>query len=1086
MRLALRLLLVGGLAAMALAAGGIGFVWSQPDAVLRWLGYSAADQRLVTGILVTGTPGRPVVYVTSSDPRFGRGVSGNDEPVDTNSGVISQLVRTHSGWQRSDLVRGLPRSNADHAPNGMALSRDGTTLYIAQGGNTNLGAPAAAFGKVPEYALSAAILSVDLLGAGDRTYDLPTLDDPDRPGIRDESDPFGGNRGLNQARAVAGGPVQVFASGLRNPYDILISQAGLMYTIQNGANPNMGAPPLEGRAGRCTNDPHEGGLREVDTLHLVRENGYYGHPNPTRAECDRVPPREREALTTFPASTNGLSEYLATNLDGSLLGDVIAVALDGNVYRLELDAAGQRVLRKEVLARLGSPLDVTAQGDGAVFPGTVWIAQYGEYGGGAGESRITVLEPRDAASRGWRRLPPTGPPRQEVSFVAAGGRFYLAGDDRRQQMYDPDTRRWTDVAPLPRALDHIQGVAVAGRIYYIGGLRDWPGPHASTVFVYDLATDRFSQGTPMPRGRGAGGVVAHRGKIYYAGGLHDGRAVHWFDAYDPVRDTWSRLRDLPRARDHFQAVVVGDSLFAIGGRQGDFGTEVAETDAYDFSSQSWRSDLAPIPTRRGGFAAAALGASIYAIGGETTEGTMSSVEVYDTRRDAWRAADPMPTARHGIQAAVCGGGVFVAAGGKTAGGNDPTAAFEAFSPGDEASCGRLVDAGPVLTIPLQTERREWHRPDQSHLAAIRSGRPPLRGPAERPHQGADGRAAAGRRLRRDGDRDHRPHPVDPQPQRRRIIRDELHEGDARAPRSPAPVSGKRILVVACGLTGLLLAGFLAARTLDVRELLGLRTTESATGVSGCRNAQNVFLPFGLASAAGRWRGLPPMPIAQDELRATASGELVYVGSGLEERRPGAELTSTAVFFVFDPERKTYRRLPPLPRRVDHPAFVSAQGALYLIGGFHDNRPTTDAFTYSPRTGEWTELPRCRRLGDPRPPPQSGSRSTSRAGSAATDRGNRRRWRHWRSTTSRRGSGPVGPTCLRLDTTPERLRPAASSMSSAGGPGTSSPWPWPRRSTPRPTAGAGHLDCPWEQEVWRRSASVDASSPSAAAMTTRSG
>jgi hypothetical protein len=169
--------------------------------------------------------------------------------------------------------------------------------------------------------------------------------------------------------------------------------------------------------------------------------------------------------------------------------------------------------------------------------------------------------------------------------------------------------------------------------------------------------------------------------------------------YDPARDTWSQLPDLPRPRDHFQAVVAAGRLFAIGGRQGDLGTELAETDAYDFAEGTWESNLAPIPTRRGGFAAAALGTDVYVIGGETPEATSSSVEVYDTRRDAWRVADPIPTARHGIQAAVCGGGLFVAAGGETAGGDDPTDAFEVLSPGNEAPCGRLIAAGSSSRLP---------------------------------------------------------------------------------------------------------------------------------------------------------------------------------------------------------------------------------------------------------------------------------------------------------------------------------------------------------------------------------------------------
>ena len=54
---------------------------------------------------------------------------------------------------------------------------------------------------------------------------------------------------------------------------------------------------------------------------------------------------------------------------------------------------------------------------------------------------------------------------QEVSLVAAGGRLFLAGGGTRHQRYDPPGRTWQEIAPLPEALDHIQGVAVGSRIY---------------------------------------------------------------------------------------------------------------------------------------------------------------------------------------------------------------------------------------------------------------------------------------------------------------------------------------------------------------------------------------------------------------------------------------------------------------------------------------------------------------------------------------------------------------------------------------------------------------------------------------------
>jgi glucose/arabinose dehydrogenase len=119
-----------------------------------------ATTRLVTGLLVVGTAAHPVLYVTSSDPRPGQNTG--DTGADTNSGVISRLRWNGSTWTRTNLVRGLPRSEEVHATNGLQLDPSTHSLYVAQGGNTNMGAPSAGFGGTPEYALSAAVLSIDL------------------------------------------------------------------------------------------------------------------------------------------------------------------------------------------------------------------------------------------------------------------------------------------------------------------------------------------------------------------------------------------------------------------------------------------------------------------------------------------------------------------------------------------------------------------------------------------------------------------------------------------------------------------------------------------------------------------------------------------------------------------------------------------------------------------------------------------------------------------------------------------------------------------------------------------------------------
>lgn len=293
---------------------------------------SNCNNRQATGLAVAGTATNPILYVTSSDFRIGSGPNGGsgDIDLDTNSGVITRLTWNGSSWDIVDLVRGLPRSEENHATNGLEFTTINGTDYliVAQGGHANAGSPSINFSLICEYALSGSILSVNLtalqalpvLNDGSRSYiyDLPTLDDPSRAnanGITDPdnasydgidvNDPFGGNDGLNQAMVVPGGPVQIFSPGFRNPYDLVVTESGAVYTTDNGANVNWGGLPINEGGGSVTNayDPNEAGgnattastygeaVNNLDHLQLITTNKdaytfgsfYGGHPNPTRA-----------------------------------------------------------------------------------------------------------------------------------------------------------------------------------------------------------------------------------------------------------------------------------------------------------------------------------------------------------------------------------------------------------------------------------------------------------------------------------------------------------------------------------------------------------------------------------------------------------------------------------------------------------------------------------------------------------------------------------------------------------------------------------------------------------------------------------
>jgi len=317
----------GSIKALTVAQNGNGYVVTKTESIDLILNLpnhnddgtlnASLKERQVTGILATGTAANPVLYVTSSDPRIGAGNGGEDTNLDTNSSIISRLTfdSASQSWKKVDLVRGLPRSEENHSANGMAISPDGKTLYVAVGGNTNAGAPSNNFAGLPEFAYSAAVLKVDLTaldamtvknanGLNPYVYDLPTLDDPNRPNNgtpgnenpdgSDVSGPFGGRDGLNMAKITAGSPVQVYSPGYRNAYDVLLTSDGKMFTYDNGANNGWGGRPSDASGNVVTNQNQiplntpdlDGGTKRLnyDQLHEITGQGYYGgHPNLVRA-----------------------------------------------------------------------------------------------------------------------------------------------------------------------------------------------------------------------------------------------------------------------------------------------------------------------------------------------------------------------------------------------------------------------------------------------------------------------------------------------------------------------------------------------------------------------------------------------------------------------------------------------------------------------------------------------------------------------------------------------------------------------------------------------------------------------------------
>jgi len=132
----------------------------------------------------------------------------------------------------------------------------------------------------------------------------------------------------------AKGSVEVYASGMRNPYGIVLHSNGKIYGTDNG--PNLGYGSMK----KSCNGQQISDVEQDDKINLIVKNGYYGHPNPKRAESDSrqcvwrswTDPSDGSYNAPFlrvPSSTDGIVEFKSDAFDGQLRGNLIGKNIDG-------------------------------------------------------------------------------------------------------------------------------------------------------------------------------------------------------------------------------------------------------------------------------------------------------------------------------------------------------------------------------------------------------------------------------------------------------------------------------------------------------------------------------------------------------------------------------------------------------------------------------------------------------------------------------------------------------------------------------------------------------------------------------------
>ncbi|MBT9456983.1 MAG: hypothetical protein IV097_10215 [Burkholderiaceae bacterium] len=197
-----------------------------------------------------------------------------------------------------------------------------------------------------------------------------------------------------------------------------------------------------------------------------------------------------------------------------------------------------------------------------------------------GGEASTAFQVFDPASGQWSAGPVLPRISFASAAAASGGRLHLVGgwnysnsasaSVASHSMFDPASQAWSSAAALATPRNAAGAAAIDGRVYVVGGRA--PGIRAAdqqslaSVEIYTAATDQWAAGAPLPTARGSLAVVALAGRLYALGGESTpGTVSDAVERYDPATQAWTALAAMPYRSHGLGAVAVGDAIYVMGG-----------------------------------------------------------------------------------------------------------------------------------------------------------------------------------------------------------------------------------------------------------------------------------------------------------------------------------------------------------------------------------------------------------------------------------------------------------------------------------------------------------------------------------------
>ena len=276
----------------------------------------------------------------------------------------------------------------------------------------------------------------------------------------------------------------------------------------------------------------------------------------------------------------------------------------------------------------------------------------------------TVSSSSSARTSAWQTLATMSTPRTNFGLGSYDRKIYLIGGETTDgvsdlvERYNPASNSWVQLAPLSTPVADIQVVEIGSRLYVAGG-RLASGNISKQFIAYDPNRDQWSSLPDLPAPRSQYAAVTMNGKYYLFGGW-DGtayRADIW--VFDPDTQTWDDTAQtpMPEARGRMSVSIVGETIHLLGGQNnaGPLTLHHSYQPARDRkNSNPWRA-LPPLPQPVQGCVAVTVIENIYIFNPSSGKGM-----VYDTVDETWRSFEtPLPPSASSLSALMLGTNIYL-------------------------------------------------------------------------------------------------------------------------------------------------------------------------------------------------------------------------------------------------------------------------------------------------------------------------------------------------------------------------------------------------------------------------------------------